>query len=86
MKAIAVFLLFAGSILILQGYYSQTSKCPIPQVQVKFVPRSVYEEQLSGDQKLDVQFKSLFEDIDPLSKQTNAAYNPSATTIVKTIS
>lgn len=65
MKAIAVFLLFIGMFLVVQGYYKQGSKCPAPKVEVKYIPRSLYDEQLSDEQKLDVQFKSLFEDISP---------------------
>lgn len=81
MKAVAVFLLFMGMILILQGYYSQKTKCPPPEIQVKFVPRSIYEEQLSDDQKLSQQFKGLFEDIDPWNNLVVGSYNPNGTTI-----
>jgi len=65
MKAIAVFLLFIGMFLVVQGYYQQASKCPAPKVEVKYIPRSLYDEQLSDEQKLQVQFKSLFEDVTP---------------------
>jgi len=65
MKAIAVFLLFIGMFLVVQGYYQQSSKCPAPKVEVKYIPRSLYDEQLSDEQKLQVQFKSLFEDVTP---------------------
>lgn len=66
MKAVAVFLLFVGMFLIVQGYYSQQmGSCPAPKVEIKYVPRSVYEDQLSDDQKVSLQFKSMFEDIQP---------------------
>jgi hypothetical protein len=65
MKAISIFLLFIGMFLVVQGFYSQTSQCPRPEVQIKYIPRSLYEEQLSDKQKLQVQFKSLFEDVSP---------------------
>jgi len=67
MKSISIFLLFIGMFLVVQGYYSQTNNCPAPSVQIKYVPRSVYEEQLSPDNESIVskQFKSLFEDIQP---------------------
>jgi hypothetical protein len=69
MKAIAVFLLFIGMFLVVQGYYQKTNTCPPPQVQVKYIPRSLYDEQLSDDPSTLVsnQFKSLFEDTNPLS-------------------
>lgn len=67
MKSVAVFMLFVGMFLILQGYYAQQAEtaCPAPTVQVKYVPRSVYEDQLSADQKLGQHYKSMFEDIQP---------------------
>lgn len=67
MRAVAVFVLFVGMFLILQGYYAQKAEqCPAPTVQVKYVPLSVYEDQLaaSGD-AVSRQFKSLFEDAQP---------------------
>jgi len=65
MKAIAVFLLFIGMFLVVQGYYQQTSACPARKVEVKYIPRSLYEEQLSDEKKLKLHFKSLFEDVTP---------------------
>jgi hypothetical protein len=63
MKAIAVFILFLGMFLVVQGYYKQTTSCPPPKIEVKYIPSSLYEEQLSGEDNLKRQFKSLFEDI-----------------------
>lgn len=67
MKSIAILLLFIGMFLVIQGYYSQINNCPAPSVQVKYIPRSVYDEQLAPDNKdiVSKQFKSLFEDIQP---------------------
>lgn len=67
MKAIAVFLLFIGMFLVVQGYYSQSTKCPPPVVQIKYIPMSLYEEQLSNDPEKSVsrQFKGMFQDINP---------------------
>ena len=70
MKAIAVFLLFVGVILILQGYYSESAKCPIPEVEIKYVPMSQYDEvTMSKSEPLKKQFGSMFEDIDPWKKK-----------------
>jgi hypothetical protein len=68
MKAIALLMLFIGMFLVVQGYYKKTNTCPPPQIQVKYIPRSLYEEQLSDDPSSMVsnQFKSMFEDTDPL--------------------
>ncbi len=63
MKGIAIFLLFVGTILILQGYYNNIAACPKPKTIIKYVPRSVYEDQLSENNKLDTYFKTMFDDI-----------------------
>lgn len=65
MKAIAVFLLFVGMFLIVQGYYQRREACPAPKTEVKYIPRSLYEEQLSDQEKLGKHFKSMFEDVSP---------------------
>jgi hypothetical protein len=63
MKAIAIFLLFLGSIMIIQGYYNNKSVCKKDKVIVKYIPRSIYEEQLKPDESLQTFYKSMFEDI-----------------------
>ena len=63
MKAIAIFLLFVGSILIIQGYYSNKSACPKQKVLVKYVPRNQYEDQLTPSENLKLFYKSMFEDV-----------------------
>jgi len=66
MKSIAVFLLFVGMFMLTQGFYDQKmSKCPTPKVVVKFIPRTLYEEQLSDESRVSQQFKTLFDDISP---------------------
>lgn len=76
MKAIAVFLLFIGMFMVVQGYYSQAATCHPERVQVKYIYRSLYDEQLppdpqdADDKPLTRQFKSMFEGIDPLSSAT----------------
>jgi len=47
MKAIAIFILFIGCLLIIQGYYSNKKICKKDKVIIKYVPRSVYEEQMN---------------------------------------
>ena len=42
MKAIAIFLLFIGTILIVQGYYSKKNTCDKEKIIVKYIPRSTY--------------------------------------------
>lgn len=64
MKAISVFLLFVGMFLVVQGYYANATKCPEPKVEVKYIPRTLYEEQLQ-EPTVAKQFKGMFEDIQP---------------------
>ena len=63
MKAIAVFLLFIGSIMIIQGYYNNKSVCKKDKVIVKYIPRSIYEEQLKPEESLQTFYRGMFEDI-----------------------
>ena len=63
MKAISIFLLFIGSLLIIQGYYANKSVCKKDKVIVKYIPRSIYEEQLKPEESLQSFYKSMFEDI-----------------------
>jgi hypothetical protein len=63
MKAIAVFLLFLGMFLVVQGYYSERYKCTGDVTRIEYVPRTVYEEQLNPSESVSRQFKSMFEDI-----------------------
>lgn len=67
MKAIAIFLLFIGMFLVVQGYYARTTTCPAPKIEVKYIPMSLYEEQLSNDPERSIsrQFKGMFEDANP---------------------
>jgi hypothetical protein len=76
MKAIAVFLLFLGMILVVKGYYSKKYKrFTQPKVIIKYIPRSEYEEQLSDSQRLSEFYKGMFESTQPNS------YNPDVTQI-----
>jgi hypothetical protein len=63
MKAIAIFLLFIGSIMIIQGYYNNKSVCKKDKVIVKYIPRSIYEEQLKPEESLQTFYRGMFEDI-----------------------
>ena len=53
--------------MILQGYYAkqkEEKECPKQTVQIKYVPRSVYQEQINAGTENSVtrQFKGMFED------------------------
>lgn len=63
MKSIAIFMLFVGVVLIIQGYYSNIAMCPKPKTIIKYIPRSFYEEQLTGKENLDTFYKGMFENV-----------------------
>lgn len=67
MNAIAVFLLFVGMFLVLQGYYLQKAEkvCPPSKTEIKYIPMSLYEEQLSPSDTITNQFRSMFESANP---------------------
>jgi len=52
MKAIAIFFLFTGIILVIQAYYKNMTICPEQETIIKYVPRSIYEDQMNDEQKL----------------------------------
>jgi hypothetical protein len=66
MNSIAVFLLFFGIILIVNGYYKQKyNNCTKGKTIVKYVPRTLYEENLSDSEKLNSFYSSIFESVQP---------------------
>jgi hypothetical protein len=66
MKAIAIFLLFLGMILIIKGYYSNKYKeLQKPEVIIKYVSRDEYEAQLSDELRLAEYYKGMFEGTQP---------------------
>jgi len=74
MKAIAIFLLFLGMILIVKGYYSNKyKKISQPKVIIKYIPRSEYEAQMSDDERLAEFYKGMFEGTQP--NQYNSKIN-----------
>ena len=66
MKSIAIFFLFMGIILIINGYYSKKYELSEkPKIIVKYVPRSLYEEQLTADELLPQDNSSLWAQVNP---------------------
>lgn len=66
MRPLAVLFLFIGMFMIVQGYYSEKTKtCPVSKTEVKYIPRSLYEEQMTPAESLDAHFKSMFRDVTP---------------------
>jgi hypothetical protein len=62
MKAIAIFLLFIGSVLIIKSYYEfKYSNMDKPKTIIKYIPISQYEETLTDSESLSEFYKGMFE-------------------------
>lgn len=61
MKAFAIFFLFIGIILVIHAYYKNMTVCPPQETIIKYVPRSIYEDQLNDEQKLTEFYKVMFD-------------------------
>lgn len=63
MKTLLIFVLFAGMFLVISGIYEQ--KLDIAQkekkIEYRFIPRTLYEEQLSNNTTFASKVKPLFE-------------------------
>lgn len=67
MKSIVILLFLIGIVMIMVGYTRQYSICPNPRVEYRYIPRTFYDEQLSGENVLK-QFSSMFQDSNPWMK------------------
>jgi hypothetical protein len=66
MKSIAIFFLFIGIILIINGYYRQKYELSEkPKIIVKYIPRTLYDDQLSDNERLDEYYQSMFDTTQP---------------------
>lgn len=47
MKNILLFVFIIGTFMVLFGYTKSYQKCPEPQIEYRYIPRSFYDEQMS---------------------------------------
>lgn len=59
MRTIAILLFFTGVVFITIGYTKMTHKCPPPQVEYRYIPRSIYDDQIYN-QSITKKFKGMF--------------------------
>ncbi len=76
MKGFAILILFIGIILVIQAYYNNMAACPEPKTIIKYVPRSIYDEQLSDKQKLTEFYKVMFDGASVNTKFENSETTP----------
>jgi hypothetical protein len=72
MKSIAMFLLFVGVLLIINGIYEQKYQSLKKNVRVeyRFIPRTYYEEQLAENANVTANFANLWAKESPWFERT----------------
>jgi hypothetical protein len=72
MKSIAMFLLFVGVLLIINGIYEQKYQSLKKNVRVeyRFIPRTYYEEQLAENANVTANFANMFQKTSPWFERT----------------
>jgi hypothetical protein len=63
MKSILLFVFLIGIFMVLFGYSKNFQKCPEPQIEYRYIPRSFYEEQMSPPE-IFKSFNGMFNDKD----------------------
>ena len=53
--------------MIVIGYVRQSAVCPAPRIEYRYIPRTFYDEQLSGDNVMK-HFQTMFEKDTPWIK------------------
>lgn len=48
MKSFILIIFIIGIVFVTIGYMENYNKCPPPQIQYRYIPRSFYEEQVSS--------------------------------------
>ena len=64
MNSLVLLLFLIGVILVTIGYTKSNNNCPLPKIQYKFIPRSLYEEQFSPN-NTSSKFKNMFNESSP---------------------
>ncbi len=64
-RTLALALLLMGIVFITIGYTKMSFKCPPPQIEYRYIPRKIYDEQLY-DQDVMGQFSDMFGKKDPV--------------------
>lgn len=62
MKNLIILMIFIGSLMILMGIYEEKLKIAesSKKIEYKFIPRTYYDEQLSGDNSVSLNFSDMF--------------------------
>lgn len=62
MKNFILLMIFVGSLLVLMGVYEEKLKIAesSKKIEYKFIPRTYYDEQLSGNNDISLNFSDMF--------------------------
>lgn len=58
-RVLALIMLMAGIVFITIGYTKMSFKCPPPQIEYRYIPRQIYEEQIYN-QNVMKNFQTMF--------------------------
>ena len=47
MKSLILIFFIIGVVMITKGYMENYSKCPLPTIECRYIPRNFYEEQIT---------------------------------------
>jgi len=83
MKAIAIFLLFVGVVMIMQGYYQRKAECPAAKMSIKYATPELIDLQMAQDSMLEKQFASMFDATKPYRELSAGTYTGVDTNIPK---
>ena len=70
MKSLILIFFIIGVIFITKGYMENFSKCPLPKIEYRYVPRNFYEEQIT-ESNLKNTYSDMFNKADAWSKYPN---------------
>ena len=59
MRSLSLLFLIIGIIFITIGYNEKVSKCPLPKIEYRYIPRNFYEEQNSQVNLKNLSLRSL---------------------------
>lgn len=76
MKAFVLLLLFAGFMMLVIGYINQLQKCPPPQIEYRYVPRT-FEQEQDNPVKVSQLYSQMFEEPSTWVAGFKFAGNPS---------
>lgn len=70
MKSLILIFFIIGVVMITKGYMENYSKCPLPTIEYRYIPRNFYEEQIT-ETNVKNTYSDMFNKSDAWSKYPN---------------